>query len=165
MKRLIAVFAALTLCVVLLMPTASAANGSANVSVSPATVDPGANFTVTVKVSGTALGAIEGYVEYDSSKIEFVSGSGANGTGGSVKLSAYDQNGTGAASLSCSMTFTAKAAGSSSITFRPTEVVDANFQPVSVSSVPLYATYTNPFSNMQVIAENWISHCASTIFI
>ena len=144
MKRLIAVLAALTLCVVLFPTTASAASGTAAVSVSPASVDPGANFTVTVKVSGTALCAIEGYVEYDSSKIEFVSGSGANGTGGSVKLSAYDQNGTGAASLSCSMTFTAKAAGSAAITFRPTEVVDANFQPVEVANASTSVTVKAP---------------------
>lgn len=146
MKRLIAALTALALGVLLWVPIAAAADATSNVSV-PASVASGATFTVTVKVSGsgsTKIGSMEGYVEYDASKIEFVSGSGANGTGGSVKLSAYDSNGTGSASLSCTMTFTAKAAGSSTITFRPTEVVDENFQPVNTSNASASVTVNAP---------------------
>lgn len=147
MKRILirvgALLAALTLGVTLWVPGASAASATSNVSVSPSSVDPGANFTVTVRVSGNALGSVEGYLTYDASKVEFVSGAGANGAGGSVKLSAYDNNGNGSSSLSCTMTFTAKAAGSTAMSFKPSEVTAVeNGQVVEISASSASATVT-----------------------
>ena len=119
MKKLLAALLALTLCVVLWVPTASAVNGTAAISASPASVDPGANFTVTVKVSGASLAVLYGTVTYDSNVVEFVSGDGAAGASGSVTIAKWNTNGTGSSSVDCTMTFTAKAAGSSSLTFQP----------------------------------------------
>lgn len=74
----------------LALPTALAASGS----VSSATVTEGNNVNVTVTFSGggTSVGTVDAYVSYDSSVLQFVSGTNASGGGGSVHLVAVASN-------------------------------------------------------------------------
>ena len=92
----------------LALPTALAASGS----VSSATVTEGNNVNVTVTFSGggTSVGTVDAYVSYDSSVLQFVSGTNASGGGGSVHLVAVASNDS-QSSFSFTLTFKALKAG------------------------------------------------------
>lgn len=99
----------------LALPTALAASGS----VSSATVTEGNNVNVTVTFSGggTSVGTVDAYVSYDSSVLQFVSGTNASGGGGSVHLVAVASNDS-QSSFSFTLTFKALKAGSATVSAR-----------------------------------------------
>ena len=82
--RILSLLGTLVLIGALLSPAVLAADATSAVSVSASSVNVDSTFTVTVKVSGHSLASIEGMLTYDANVVEFVSGSGANGTGGTV---------------------------------------------------------------------------------
>ncbi len=121
----------------------SAASASSAISASPSSVTVGNTFTVTVKVSCASIGSAEGSLTYDSSVIEFVSGSDAAGASGSLKLSKYASS-DGVGSFTFSLTFKALKAGSTTVTFTPTEVANWSTEIVSCSSASTKVTVTSP---------------------
>ncbi len=122
---------------------ASAAASSSAVSVSSSNVTIGNTFTVTVKVSATAIGSVDGRLTYDPSIIEFVSGDDAYGTAGSVLLTKWS-SADNAASFIFTLTFTAKAAGNSSISFSTIEVTNFNEEALDPSSASANVTVSAP---------------------
>ena len=143
-KHLLALLGALALTVGLWIPSALAADAASAVSVSASSVNVGSTFTVTVKVSGSSIGSIEGMLTYDANVVEFVSGNGANGNGGTVKVSLWDTTGNGVSALTSTMTFTAKAAGSTSLAFTPSEVTNGNLENISADGASANVSVTSP---------------------
>lgn len=123
--------------------TTFAAPSSSAVSVSSSNVTVGGEFTVTVKVSASAIGSVQGKLTYNPSVVEFVSGSDANGTAGTVIMTKWS-TGDNTPSLSFSLTFKAKAAGSSALSFATTEVTNFNEEPLDASSASANVTVSTP---------------------
>lgn len=122
---------------------ASAAASSSAVSVSSSNVTIGNTFTVTVKVSATAIGSVDGALTYDPSVVEFVSGNDAYGTAGRVLLNKWVMA-DNTPSITFSLTFTAKAAGNSAISFSTTEVTNFNEEALDPSSASANVTVSAP---------------------
>lgn len=111
----------------------SASAASSVISFSKSTVTVGDTFTVTVKFSGSNLGALDAKLTYNSDVVEYVSGSGTNGGGGTIMMSAWawDAN---ISSLTITMTFKAKAAGSSKMSVTNIELTDFDEKPISCTA-------------------------------
>lgn len=91
---------------------------SVSVSASSRTVDVGDTVNVTVTFKGSNIGAVQASFSYDSSVLQYVSGSGTSN--GSIALVA---SGSGQSSLSTTIQFRAKAAGSSSVSVSASTVL------------------------------------------
>lgn len=122
---------------------AFAAASSSAVSVSSSNVTIGNTFTVTVKVSASAIGSVDGRLTYDPSVVEFVSGNDASGTAGTVLLAKWS-TADNTPSLTFTLTFTAKAAGSCAISFSTTEVTNFNEEALDPSSASANVTVSAP---------------------
>ena len=122
---------------------AFAASSSSAVSVSSSNVTIGNTFTVTVKVSASAIGSVDGRLTYDPSVVEFVSGNDASGTAGTVLLAKWS-TADNTPSLTFTLTFTAKAAGSCVISFSTTEVTNFNEEALDPSSASANVTVSAP---------------------
>ena len=142
-KRLLSLLCSAAVVLSLALFGAQAAGSSSAVSVSSSGVTVGSTFTVTVKVSAGSIGSVEGQLTYDPSVVEFVSGSDANGTAGSVKMSKW-ATAANTSSLSFSLTFTAKAAGRTALSFQTTEVTDFEEAPLTGSSAAANVTVSAP---------------------
>ena len=106
----------------------SKAAASVSISLSNATTSIGGSVSVTITVSGSDISAYDIYVSYDSSVLQYNSGSGsaqANGGGGTVRLV-----GTGAGSTTLS--FTAVGNGSCYISTSGSECYDINYNQISI---------------------------------
>lgn len=91
---------------------AQAASCSLSISVSSSNIQKGDTVTVTVSINcSDAIGAYTYYLSYNSSVMEYISGSGSGG-GGTVSYAGYGDGSS--KSASASFTFKAIAAGSSS---------------------------------------------------
>ncbi len=135
MKRIIAFIITITILASVCIFSASAATANAALSTSTTTVKPGDQFTLTVRVSSaTKMGSVEGTLDYSSNIVEFVSGSGVNGASGKLVLSQWDSTGNGVSEFKFVITFKAKAEGSSSFTFKTTEISDVDFGSISNAS-------------------------------
>lgn len=138
LKRLASVFLALLMLVSVSaaqMITSYAAVGK--ITFSDPTVTVGNQVSVTMKIAssdGTALGASDVRLQYDSSALEFLSGTSANGGAGSIRvLGAMEaENQT---TFTFTLKFKALKAGTSSITVTSQEVYDANSQTVTIDHV------------------------------
>ncbi len=128
MKRIISFIISIIILTSVCVFSASAASANAALSASSTTVKPGAQFTLTVRVSSsTKMGSVEGKLSYNSNIVEFISGSGTNGAGGLLVLSQWDSTGNGVNEFKFVITFKAKAEGSSNFSFTTTEISDVNF--------------------------------------
>lgn len=137
-KKFAAMFLTLAMMVMILpgqMLTSYAASGK--ITFSDPTVTVGNQVSVTMKIAtsdGAALGASDVRLQYDSSALEFVSGTNANGGAGSVRvigaMEAQDQT-----TFSFTLKFKALKAGNSSITVTSQEVYDADSQMVTIDHV------------------------------
>ena len=96
------------LCLVVSLFPMQALAASASVSASPSSVKPGATVSVKVTFKGTNIGAVQGKFSYDSSVLQYVSGSGTHSNGNIVLYA----GGSGQSSLSTTITFKALKAGS-----------------------------------------------------
>lgn len=137
-KKLAAVVLVLVM-VIAAMPgrmiTSYAATGK--ITFSDPTVTVGNQVSVTMKIAssdGTALGASDVRLQYDSSALEFVSGTSANGGAGSIRVvgSMESENQT---TFSFTLKFKALKAGTTSVNVTSHEVYDAASQVVSISHV------------------------------
>lgn len=127
-KKIITLFLALVLCFNIGNIDVKAAGASVTIALSASTVSIGGSVTATVTVSGSDVSQYDIYVTYNSSVLQFVSGSGAaqaNGSGGTIRL----VGGTGSTSLN----FTAIANGSCYISTSGSEVYNINYEQVSIT--------------------------------
>lgn len=144
LKRGLAILAAFILCLQFGKIDAQAAN--VVIALSASTVSVGNNVTATISVSGSDISAYTIYVSYNSSVLQYNSASGSaivNGGGGTVTAS-----GTSAGSFSIS--FTAIANGSGSITTSGSDVYDINGNAISIShagATVMVATASNNGDN------------------
>lgn len=100
----------------LALPLAVSAEATAVLGFSASSIQVGDSLTVTVKFSDSdSVGGVEATLSYDDSILEFVSGNDANGAGGKVRIVGWSTQATAVKSLSYSLTFKAKAAGSALI--------------------------------------------------
>ena len=149
MKRIISLITSIIILASLCVFSASAATASAAVSASASTVKPNDQFTVTVRISAdTKMGSVQGQLSYNSSIVEFVSGSGVSGAGGLLTLSQWDSTGSGVSEFKFVITFKAKAAGSSTFDFSSTEISDVDFN---------YLTNVTGSSSISVQADTPLS--------
>lgn len=127
-KKIVTLFLALVLCFNIGNINVKAAGASVTIALSASTVSIGGSVTATVTVSGSDVSQYDIYVTYNSSVLQFSSGSGAaqaNGSGGTIRL----VGGTGSTSLN----FTAIANGSCYISTSGSEVYNINYEQVSIT--------------------------------
>lgn len=96
------------------LPLPASAAAGATIAFSSSTLTPGDTLTVTVAFSGDTVGAVDASLSYDSKVLQFVSGDGAAGAGGVLRLSTYASSEV--SSLRFNLTFKALAAGSCTVT-------------------------------------------------
>ena len=141
LKRGLAILTAFILCLQFGKIDAQAAN--VVIALSASTVSVGNNVTATISVSGSDISAYTIYVSYNSSVLQYNSASGSaivNGGGGTVTAS-----GTSAGSFSIS--FTAIAKGSGSITTSGSDVYDINGNAISISHAGATVTVATASNN------------------
>lgn len=141
LKRGLAILTAFILCLQFGKIDAQAAN--VVIALSASTVSVGNNVTATISVSGSDISAYTIYVSYNSSVLQYNSASGSaivNGGGGTVMAS-----GTSAGSFSIS--FTAIANGSGSITTSGSDVYDINGNAISISHAGATVTVATASNN------------------
>lgn len=115
------------------------------ITFSDPSVTVGNQVSVSMKIastSGEGLGASDIMLEYDSSMLEFVSGTSANGGAGSVRVLGTMES-EGQTSFSFTLKFKALKAGSTTIKVKSQEVYDSNSQAVSISHVGSSAVKVN----------------------
>ena len=141
LKRGLAILTAFILCLQFGKIDAQAAN--VVIALSASTVSVGNNVTATISVSGSDISAYTIYVSYNSSVLQYNSASGSaivNGGGGTVTAS-----GTSAGSFSIS--FTAIANDSGSITTSGSDVYDINGNAISISHAGATVTVATASNN------------------
>lgn len=120
--------------------TVKAAGVSISIALSSSSISVGKSVTATINVSGADISAYTIYVTYNSSVLQFNSASGsaqAYGSGGTLTLS-----GTGGGLTS--LTFTAIANGSSSISTSGTEAYNINLEQLSISHAGVVVKVETP---------------------
>ncbi|MBQ1189775.1 MAG: cadherin-like beta sandwich domain-containing protein [Lachnospiraceae bacterium] len=138
LKRLAAMFMVLFLCIAAVpmqMLTAHAATGK--ITFSDPSVTMGEQVSVKMKIASsdnTALGASDVRLQYDSSALQFLSGTSANGGAGSIRVigAMESENQT---TFTFTLKFKALKAGTSNIKVTSQEVYDANSQVVTIDHV------------------------------
>lgn len=146
MKKWIAL---LLVCIFLLgaVPMVSAATAKATVTANKTTVTSGSTVTVTVThTAGTNVAAFDATLTYDASVLEFVSISGANngGSAGVLKISYFATAKPTAKSHSFTVTFKAKATGSSKVSLSSTGISDWDLEPLGNASGSVTINVQNP---------------------
>lgn len=107
------------------------------ITFSDPSVTVGNQVSVTMKIAssdGTGLGASDVMLEYDSSALEFVSGTNANGGAGSIRV-VGSMEAANQTTFSFTLKFKALKAGSTAVTVKSQEVYDADSQAVTLSHV------------------------------
>lgn len=112
---------------------AAGSDAVSSISVGKGSYDIGDTFTVTVTVSAKSIESIEGRIKYDPSNIEFVSSDDANGAEGILILSKWNTGKKALNSISSQISFKAKSAGKSTISFEPTEVCNSSLNQINAS--------------------------------
>jgi hypothetical protein len=112
-----------------------AADVSVSISLSASTVSVGSGVSATISVSGGSISAYTMYVSYNSGVLQYNSGSGAtiNGGGGTIVVS-------GTSSGTISLSFTAIANGSSSISTSGSDFLNIDGNALSVSHAGVTVT-------------------------
>lgn len=145
-KKLIAGFLMLAVMTAMLpgqMLVSFAATGK--ITFSDPSVTVGNQVSVTMKItstSGEGLGASDVMLEYDSSALEFISGTSANGGAGSVRVLGTMES-EGQTTFSFTLKFKALKAGTTPIKIKSQEVYDSASQAVSISHVGSSAVKVN----------------------
>ena len=124
--------------------TQEAFAGSARVSLGGGgAVEKGSNVSVTLKYSGATFGSATARVTYDSNILEYLSCSGAEANGGGGNVIVTMANGSGTASLACTIKFKAKKAGSTSVKASTTDVYNIDLEELSAGSASTTVTVNN----------------------
>ncbi len=150
MKKILSVIAVLTLTVMLFctaMPV-SAAGASATVTASSTKPTVGSTVTVTVKfTSDVPVGSLQASMKYDAAVLEYVStgnGVAANGGSGVLTFSWYATAQPTAKTFSFTVTFKAKAAGSSAVSLSTAELCDWDLNDLGTPSGSVTVNVQNP---------------------
>lgn len=160
MKKCIAV---LLVCLFLfaMVPTVSAASAKATVTVNKSTVTAGSTVTVTVThTASTNVAAFDATLTYDAAVLEYVSTSGVQGAGGAgvLTLSYFATAQPTSKSHSFTVTFKAKATGSSKISLSSTGLTDWDFDSLGSASASTTVNVQNPsLSGNADLTELYIS--------
>lgn len=115
------------------------------ITFSDPSVTVGNQVSVSMKItstSGEGLGASDVMLEYDSSMLEFISGTSANGGAGSVRVLGTMES-EGQTSFSFTLKFKALQAGTTTIKVKSQEVYDSGSQTVTISHVGSSAVKVN----------------------
>lgn len=145
-KKLAATFLMLVMLLTALplqMITSYAATGK--ITFSDPSVTVGNQVSVTMKIAssdGSALGASDVRLQYDSSALEFVSGTSANGGAGSVRVLGAMES-ANQTTFSFTLKFKALKAGTTNIKVTSQEVYDADSQMVTIEHVGSSAVKVN----------------------
>jgi hypothetical protein len=134
-KKVIFIF--LTLCIVLSLKNSKVYAAAGTISFSDPSVTLGNEVSVKVKVSttdDTMLGGVDLTLAYDDSSLEFVSGTSASGSSGTIRIAGVIDNAS-TTSLSYTLTFNTLKAGTSSITVSSYEIISLDYEPISISKV------------------------------
>ena len=116
---------------------------SGQLTFSDPSVSVGNQVSVTMRISADApLGASDVMLGYDSSALEFVSGTNANGGAGSIRVVGSMEE-AGQTDFRFTLTFKALKAGATTISVNSYEVYDADSQTVSLSHVGSSAVTVN----------------------
>ena len=161
MKRMSTFLAGVILCVFVFGMQALASSGT--VVFSDHSISQGDSVTVTMTVTchDNGLGSVDATLVYDSSILQYNSGSGSgsamvNGGSGSINLSWYDAGGP--ASVSFSFNFTAIGSGNATVSASYIEAIDIDETEVSLSTgysavnvaAPVSASSEARLSSMQI---------------
>lgn len=113
--------------------TITAYAAGARISFSDPSVIVGKEVNVTMKITsdGEALGGADVMLSYDTSMLEFISGTNANGGAGSIRLIG-SMDSTNTTSFSFTLKFKALQAGSTKINVSTQEIYDINTQAVTL---------------------------------
>ena len=156
-------FALLLACLLLVVaiPPVSAAGASASVKAGSGTVKVGNTVTVTVThTANTNVAAFDATVNYDAAVLEYVSASGASVSGGAgvLKVSYFATTAPSGKSHSFTLTFKAKAAGSSKVSMSSTGISDWNLNSLGSASASTTVSVQNPsLSNNANLTELYVS--------
>ena len=107
---------------------------AARIAFSDPSVTAGDEFSVTMKITGSngeTIGSADVMLSYDSTALEFVSGTGAEGGAGSVRVTGTAEN-AGNTELAFELRFRSLKAGTSQITISTQEVYDQDSQLVTI---------------------------------
>ncbi len=146
MKKWIAL---LLVCVFLLgtVPMVSAASATAKVSANKTAVTVGSTVTVTVThTASTNVAAFDATLHYDASVLEFVSINGANNGGGAgvLTVSHFANAKPSSKAHTFTVTFKAKATGSSKVSLSSTGIADWDLNPLGSASGSVTINVQNP---------------------
>lgn len=150
MKKRILKLISVTLCMLMLIglfPVVEVQAASCRISFSDPKTTVGKKFTVTMSISDK-IAALDVSISYDPDMITFNSGSGGvgnlnvSGGGGSIRVFDYYASGDG--SFSCTLSFTAKKAGSTSLKVTSTDVSDGGGDAMSASAASSAITIEAP---------------------
>lgn len=142
-KRGFAILLAFILCLQMGKTESKAAN--VVIALTASNISVGQNVTATISISGSDISAYTIYVSYNSSVLQYNSASGSaivNGGGGTVTIS-------GTAAGSVSISFTAIANGSGSITTSGSDVYDINGTAISISHAGATVNVSTPSSTTE----------------
>ncbi len=156
-------FALLLACLLLVVaiPPVSAAGASASVKAGSGTVKVGSTVTVTVThTANTNVAAFDATVNYDAAVLEYVSASGASVSGGAgvLKVSYFATTAPSGKSHSFTLTFKAKATGSSKVSMSSTGISDWDLNSLGSASASTTVSVQNPsLSNNANLTELYVS--------
>lgn len=156
-------FALLLACLLLVIaiPPVSAASVTASVKAGSGTVKVGNTVTVTVThTANTNVAAFDATVNYDAAVLEYVSASGASVSGGAgvLKVSYFATAAPSGKSHSFTLTFKAKATGSSKVSVSSTGISDWNLNSLGSASASTTVSVQNPsLSNNANLTELYVS--------
>lgn len=120
---------------------------TARIAFSDPTVKVGDEVSVTMKITtgDGQLGKADVMLAYDSGMLEFVSGTGASGGAGSIKVSAASDT-SKPAEMKFTLKFKAKQAGKANITVSDQEIYDLDGQAVTVNKQGSSAVTITPLA-------------------
>lgn len=131
------IFVLFALCIVLSFKNSKVYAAEGTISFSDPSATLGNEVSVKVKVSttdDTMLGGVDLTLAYDDSALEFVSGTSASGSSGTIRIAGVIDNAS-TTSLSYTLTFNTLKAGTSSITVSSYEIISLDYEPISISKV------------------------------
>lgn len=119
------VLAIIILAATLIIPAGAELSAKSYILISDTKINIGDTVTISVNVvgQGANVGSVDGILTYHQDVVEFVSSENANGSDGTLRLSAYDATNTDNNMLIV-MTFRAIGTGSTYFSFSPNEVTD-----------------------------------------
>lgn len=149
-KRLVISFAVCLLMLPIMCITAFA-TAEASFYIPSTAVSAGDSFSVSVEFIATEnIGSLSTAIHYDSSVIQFVSGNGASGSGGTVNLNCQ---GNSQKNMTCALTFKAVKSGTASLSLSGCSVYSSSNKSIGSPTAYAYVTVGNAAAGKQPVEE------------